>query len=35
VHAIERGQSDPSLRLGFAIARLFSRRIEDIFQPER
>ena len=35
VHAIERGRSDPSLRLGFAIARLFSHRIEDIFQPER
>ena len=35
VHAIERGRSDPGLSLGFAIARLFSRRIEDIFQPER
>jgi len=35
VHAIERGRSDPSLRLSFTIARLFSRRIEDIFQPER
>jgi putative transcriptional regulator len=35
VHAIERGRSDPGLRLSFAIARLFSRRIEDIFQPER
>lgn len=35
VHAIERGRSDPSLSLSFAIARLFSRRIEDIFQPER
>ncbi|TFG49804.1 MAG: transcriptional regulator [Gemmatimonadales bacterium] len=35
VHAIESGRSDPSLRLGFAIARLFGYRIEDIFQPER
>jgi putative transcriptional regulator len=35
VHAIERDRSDPSLALSFAIARLFGRRIEDIFQPER
>jgi len=35
VHAIEKARSDPNLALSFAIARLFGRRIEDIFQPER
>lgn len=35
VNAIETGRYDPSLPLAFAIARLFNRRIEDIFQPER
>jgi putative transcriptional regulator len=33
--AIEKGKYDPSLPLAFAIARLFSRRIEDVFMPER
>ncbi len=34
VNAIERGKYDPSLPLAFAIARLFGRRIEDIFDDE-
>lgn len=33
VNAIETGKYDPSLPLAFAIAALFSRRIEDIFLP--
>ena len=33
VNAIETGRYDPSLPLAFAIARLFGRRIEDIFSP--
>jgi putative transcriptional regulator len=32
VNAIETGKYDPSLPLAFKIARLFGRRIEDIFQ---
>jgi len=35
VNAIETGKHDPSLPLAFGIARLFGRRIEDIFLPER
>jgi putative transcriptional regulator len=35
VNAIETGKYDPSLPLAFGIARLFGRRIEDIFLPER
>lgn len=31
VHAIEAEKYDPSLPLAFAIARVFNRRIEDIF----
>lgn len=31
VNAIETGKYDPSLPLAFAIARLFGRSIEDIF----
>ena len=31
VNAIETGKYDPSLPLAFSIARLFGRRIEDIF----
>jgi putative transcriptional regulator len=31
VIAIEGGRYDPSLPLAFAIAKLFARRIEDIF----
>lgn len=34
IHAIESGKYDPSLPLAFAIARLFSQAIEDIFQPD-
>ncbi len=34
VNAIETGKYDPSLPLAFAIARLFERRIEDIFSPD-
>lgn len=31
--AIETGKYDPSLPLAFAIAKLFGKRIEDIFEP--
>jgi putative transcriptional regulator len=31
VNAIETGKYDPSLPLAFSIARLFEKRIEDIF----
>ena len=31
MYAIESGRYDPSLPLAFAIARVFARRIEDIF----
>jgi putative transcriptional regulator len=31
VNALEAGRYDPSLPLAFKIARLFGRRIEDIF----
>ena len=34
VNAIETGKYDPSLPLAFNIARLFERRIEDVFLPE-
>ena len=34
VNALERGKYDPSLPLAFRIARLFRRRIEDIFSPD-
>ncbi|HOA25768.1 MAG: helix-turn-helix transcriptional regulator [Aggregatilineales bacterium] len=34
VHAIEVGKYDPSLPLAFKIARLFERRIEEIFEPD-
>ena len=34
VNALERGKYDPSLPLAFRIARLFDRRIEDVFQPD-
>jgi putative transcriptional regulator len=33
VNAIETGRYDASLPLAFAIAKLFKRRIEDIFHP--
>ena len=34
VNAIETGKYDPSLPLAFAIAKLFSLRIEDVFSPQ-
>ena len=34
VNALERGKYDPSLPLAFKIARLFGRRIEQIFEPD-
>jgi putative transcriptional regulator len=34
INAIENERYDPSLPLAFAIARLFARRIEDIFSPD-
>ena len=33
VNAIETGRYDPSLPLAFAIAKVFNRRIEEIFLP--
>jgi putative transcriptional regulator len=33
VNTIENGKYDPSLPLAFEIARVFSMKIEDIFQP--
>lgn len=33
VNAIETEKYDPSLPLAFKIARLFGRRIEEIFEP--
>jgi putative transcriptional regulator len=35
VNAIETGKYDPSLPLAFAIARLFERPIEEIFDDGR
>jgi putative transcriptional regulator len=34
VNAIETGKYDPSLPLAFKIARLFGKRIEDVFDDE-
>ena len=34
VNALETGKYDPSLPLAFKIARLFERRIEEIFEPD-
>ena len=34
VNAIETGKYDPSLPLAFQFARIFERRIEDIFTPD-
>ena len=33
VNAIETGRYDPSLPLAFTIAKLFKKRIEEIFAP--
>jgi putative transcriptional regulator len=35
VNAIETGKYDPSLPLAFKIARLFGKRIEEIFEDEQ
>jgi putative transcriptional regulator len=34
VNAIENGRYDPSLPLAFRIAKVFSKLIEEIFEPE-
>lgn len=34
VNALEKGRYDPSLPLAFKLARLFEKKIEDIFEPE-
>ena len=34
VNAIETGKYDPSLPLAFAVARLFGRSIEGVFEPD-
>ncbi len=34
INALETGKYDPSLPLAFRIARLFERKIEDIFFPD-
>jgi putative transcriptional regulator len=34
INAIENGKYDPSLSLAFHIAKLFTRRIEDVFLPD-
>ncbi len=34
VNAIETGKYDPSLPLAFKIAKLFGKKIEEIFTPE-
>ena len=34
VNAIETGRYDPSLPLAFTIARLFEKKIEEIFEPD-
>ena len=34
VNAIETEKYDPSLPLAFKIARLFGKRIEDVFHPD-
>ena len=33
-NAIETGRYDPSLPLAFAIAKLFDKLIEDVFEPD-
>ena len=35
INAIETGKFDPSLPLGFRLARLFDLRIEDIFLDDQ
>lgn len=33
--ALENGKYDPSLKLAFAIARIFGRRIEEVFDDQQ
>ncbi len=33
IHALEIGKYDPSLPLAFSIAKIFGKKIEDIFDP--
>ncbi len=33
INAVETGKYDPSLPLAFSLARLFDKRIEEIFDP--
>lgn len=35
VNAIETGKYDPSLPLAFQIAKLFGKKIEEIFEPDK
>ena len=35
VNSIENGKYDPSLPLAFRIARLFGKKIEEMFEPDR
>jgi len=35
INAIETGKYDPSLPLAFQIAKLFGKKIEDIFTPDK
>jgi putative transcriptional regulator len=34
INAIETGKYDPSLSLAVKLARLFKKRVEEVFQPE-
>lgn len=34
INAIEVGKYDPSLPLAFALARLFGRTVEGVFEPD-
>ena len=34
INAIETGKYDPSLPLAFAIAKMFGKLIEEVFEPE-
>lgn len=35
INAIETGKYDPSLPLAFQIAKLFGKKIEEIFTPDK
>ena len=35
INAIETGKYDPSLPLAFSIAKLFGKKIEEIFTPDK